>query len=90
MEYQKQSDTPTGEEKQTPSVPQATNDKIESVRKGTKMSSLGSHTGGAQRTVITYDQFSEMDTDDPIAAQIYASEKKLSEISITGKTTINN
>ncbi len=88
MEYKKESGNDSPGEEESPKKEPATNPKIEAVRKGQKVTSLGTHAGGAQRMTITYDQFSEMDIDDPIAAQIYASEKKLSEISVTGKTTI--
>jgi hypothetical protein len=88
VEYSKQSDSPTGEE-QSPEEAQPISKKIEAVRKGQQGASLSTHSGGPQRMTITYDQFADMDPEDPIAAQIYASEKKLSEISITGKTNIS-
>ena len=87
VEFSKQSDSPTGEEQSPKDQP--ISKKIEAVRKGQQGASLSTHAGGPQRMTITYEQFADMDPEDPIAAQIYASEKKLSEISITGKTNIS-
>ena len=86
VEFSKQSGNGEGQPTEAP----PTSQKIEAVRKGQKASGMADLGGGARKTVITYDQLAGMDPDDPIAAEIYGSEKKLSEISITGKTSINN
>jgi len=88
VEFSKQSGD--GETEQPTEEAPPTSQKIEAVRKGQKASGMADLGGGARKTVITYDQLAGMDPDDPIAAEIYGSEKKLSEISITGKTSINN
>ena len=87
VEYSKEQSA-NGEEQPKETPP--TSQKIEAVRKGQKASGMADLGGSARKTVITYDQLASMDADDPIAAEIYGSEKKLSEISITGKTSINN
>jgi hypothetical protein len=89
VEYNK-ANASDGGEGQPGSVAPKSSQKIEAVRRGQKASGMADLGGGARKTVITYDQLASMDPDDPIAAQIYSSEKKLSEISITGKTSINN
>jgi hypothetical protein len=63
-------------------------DVVEAARRGQETDKLQNVTSTGDKHLITFEQFSEMDTDDPIFQKIYNNEKKYMEININGSVHI--
>jgi len=62
--------------------------RIEAIKKGKNTAGLGDVSGSASGRRITWDQFSNLREDDPIAQKIYGNERLLKQISIHGEVTV--
>lgn len=63
-------------------------DKVEAAKRGQSTAGLGDIPGGATGTRITFDQFANMDPEDPIAAKIFDSRRLLEKITVHGEVSI--
>jgi hypothetical protein len=82
------------DEKTTPTAPTeapdnaSTFNRIEAIKKGKNTAGLGDVSGSASGNRITFEQFSRMREDDPIAQKIYGNEKLFKQISIHGEVVV--